>query len=104
MTDGTNDWTFAGTATVEGELRALIVNKVTNATVFLSVGETWKELKLVSVDGNTIVIEGTSGNTPPITLRGNNDMKPIVQGNNPVPPEPRPRALAPALAPRQASP
>lgn len=68
---GSKDWTFSGTATVEGKPRALIANTTTGETVFLSVGQSWQGMRLQSVDENAIVISGTDGKTPTISLRGN---------------------------------
>jgi hypothetical protein len=66
LTAGESGWTFTGTMTVDGTTNALIENPTTGDGVFLRVGQTWKNARLISVRDKGLVFTAVD---PDLTIR-----------------------------------
>jgi hypothetical protein len=53
---GEQNWTYTGSAEVDGVLEALLENKATGDNVFLKVGDTWKGISVEEITDDTLVL------------------------------------------------
>jgi hypothetical protein len=53
---GEQNWTYTGSAEIDGVLQALLENKVTGDNVFLKVGDTWKGISVEEITDDTLVL------------------------------------------------
>ncbi len=61
LTGGEAGWAYTGTAAVDGRIQAVVENPGTGQGDFLSVGQNWKQAKVVVVTESTLVLEGMDG-------------------------------------------
>jgi hypothetical protein len=53
---GEQNWSYTGSAEIDGVLEALLENKVTGDNVFLKVGDTWKGISVEEITDDTLVL------------------------------------------------
>lgn len=53
---GEPNWTYTGSAQIDGVLEALLENKVTGDSVFLKVGDTWKGISVEEITDDSLVL------------------------------------------------
>lgn len=61
LTNSKDPWVYTGNIEVNGSKQALLENKTTGEAVFLSPGDIWRGFKLISIDGDSIVVTGPGG-------------------------------------------
>ncbi|MBI1333910.1 MAG: hypothetical protein GC165_13635 [Armatimonadetes bacterium] len=60
LTSGEEDWTYRGNVRQGGKRKALLQNTVTGESVYLEPGDRWKDLRLLSLKDNSILISDMS--------------------------------------------
>lgn len=86
---GESGWTFTGIVDTNGETEALLENKANGGSVFLTVGETWKDLTVQAIGGSTLSISGPDGKVRVIRLSEGDSVLPnvsIARGSEPMNP------------------
>jgi len=61
LTGGESGWSYTGTAAVDGRIQAVVENPSTGQGDFLSVGQKWKNARVVAVTESSLVLEGADG-------------------------------------------
>ena len=89
FTGGDGGWAYTGTAEVNGRIQAVVENQGTGQGDFLSIGQKWKQSKVVGVTESSLTLEGgfkplavnngLQGQIGPVTLRPeNNPTSPVA--------------------------
>jgi len=63
FTNSQDPWIYTGSIEVNGQKKALFENKNSGEAVYLGPGENWRGLKLLSIDGDSIIVSGTEPGT-----------------------------------------
>lgn len=61
LTGGESGWAYTGTAAVDGRIQAVVENPGTGQGDFLSVGQSWKNARVVAVTESSLTLEGKDG-------------------------------------------
>ena len=70
LAGGEAGWTYTGTVEVDGVVQALLENPTTGAGQFVKVGETWKNARVMEINGEKIVLSGPAGTALTVRLHG----------------------------------
>ncbi len=79
-TGGESTWNFSGTTVSNGERKAVLQNRKTGESVMVSPGQVWKQMLIISVDGNAIQVRGVGSDTSQITIGGGSTIGPSAAG------------------------
>ena len=88
LADGESNWYFTGAPQLNGVTQAVLENTVTNESVVLQPGQTFKSARLQSVDVSTVVLVGPSGSAVSVPIQGYGEVpggKTAVAANGPLP-------------------
>jgi hypothetical protein len=87
---GEANWTYTGSAQIDGVLQALLENKTSGESVFLKVGDSWKGISVEEITDDSLVLDSpVTGTTRKLELPPD-----VVTG-----PAAGPSGFAPAAAP-----
>jgi hypothetical protein len=85
LTNGESGWVYTGTAEVDGRIQAVVENQASGQGDFLSVGQNWKNARVVAVTESKLVLEGKDGQQVTVMMQeklGSNSM--VAGGFAPV--------------------
>ena len=94
MTGGEANWRYTGTAQINGVREALLENSSTGESVFLRVGQSWKQAVLKKIENEAVVMTGPGGFTQRLQL---GEQEPAKLARNARGPGGNPGALLPAV-------
>ncbi|HVT14143.1 MAG TPA: hypothetical protein VHE55_17915 [Fimbriimonadaceae bacterium] len=115
---GEANWTYTGSAEIDGVLQALLENKTTGEDVFLKVGDTWKGISVEEITDDSLLLASVETGTekklelPPDTttagpagfapvrapvLQGDIGQMSIQPDGSTIQPDPNGGATAPAM-------
>jgi hypothetical protein len=80
LTGGESGWAYTGTAAVDGKIQAVVENQSTGQGDFLSVGQKWKNARVVAVTESTLVLEGPSGQEVTVMMQEKLSSSSMVAG------------------------
>jgi hypothetical protein len=84
FTGGDPNWRYTGTAEVNGVREALIENTATGESVWLRIGQAWKNAVLTSIESEAVVMIGPGNITKRLRLGESDPIKPLnVAANTP---------------------
>lgn len=69
FTGGESGWIYTGTASVDGRIQAVVENHGTGQGDFLSVGQKWKQSRVVAVTESSLILESADGQQATIKMQ-----------------------------------
>jgi hypothetical protein len=101
---GDPNWSYTGTAEVDGVLQALLENRTTGESAFLRVGDTWKGISVEEITEDSLVIASSDGDQLTLKLPTEDEVLPAAGPRGFTPAQPGAGALQGAIGPMSVQP